>query len=180
MTTPTSGLAARGRQRIFFEVDFLGNYGGYPQTFYAVGCPSKGSTLLIRDVGVGGQIWGTEPPKRKKILIEFFSKPNFAISFKLYHTVDIGSLFAHKKIWKKFTNSFSRKLDLKFWGGGAFLSSPPWGAPTPDLTPAYYGPRDPDKNIFCSGGIGPHLGEILTCLFLNFDLLVLGTLSSDF
>ena len=34
------------------------------------------------------------------------------------------------------------------------------GAPFPNVTLADFGPRDPDKDSFCSGVIAPHLGEI--------------------
>ena len=102
---------------------------------------------------------GDRAPQVKKIFMEFFSNPKIAISVKLYHTVDIGHPFPVKNL-EKIAPYNSRKLDFNFWGGGAFSSSTPLGARTPDLTLAYYGPRDPDKNSFCSGGIGPHLGEI--------------------
>ena len=45
-------------------------------------------------------------------------------------------------------------------GFGAVWGSPPYGAQTPDLTGAPYSPGGPEKNSFCSVGIGPHLGEI--------------------
>jgi len=69
-------------------------------------------------------------------------------------------------------------------GVGAFLGF----GPTPlKLTIASYSPGDPEKNGFCLGGIGPHLGEIWGFEFwhffgflANFGLLLLGTLSTDF
>jgi len=66
---------------------------------------------------------------------------------------------------------------VHFWG------LPPTGARTPHLTHVSYSSGDPEKNGFCLGGIGPHLGEIWgfeIWLLANFGLLLLGTLSSDF
>ena len=38
----------------------------------------------------------------------------------------------------------------------------------PHLTTASYSPGDPEKNGFCLGGIGPHLGEIWGFEFWHF------------
>jgi len=43
---------------------------------------------------------------------------------------------------------------VHFWG------LPPSGVGTPHLTNASYSSGNPEKNGFCLGGIGPHLGEI--------------------
>jgi len=53
-------------------------------------------------------------------------------------------------------------------GLGHFRGFPTSGGGTPDLTHGHYSPWDPDKNSFCSGGIGPHLGEILAFEILQF------------
>jgi len=42
-------------------------------------------------------------------------------------------------------------------GGGAFLG---FGLTPRKLTIASYSPGDLEKNVFCLGEIGPHLGEI--------------------
>ena len=52
-------------------------------------------------------------------------------------------------------------------------SSPLWGAFVPQLTLADFGPRDSNKNGFCSGAIGPNLGEIWGLAGLHFGPLFL-------
>jgi len=56
------------------------------------------------------------------------------------------------------------------WGFGGVWGSPPYGAHTPDLTNPSYSPMGPEKNTFYSGGIGPHLGEILNFEIFNITL----------
>ena len=57
-----------------------------------------------------------------------------------------------------------RALLVHFWG------LPPSGVRTPDQTHVSYSPGDPEKNGFCLGGIGPHLGEIWRFEFWHFWL----------
>ena len=64
--------------------------------------------------------------------------------------------------------------------GGTFSSSPLWGAPFPQLTLGDFGPRDPDENGFCLGGIAPHLGEIWGLAGLHFGPLFLELRIPDF
>ena len=64
--------------------------------------------------------------------------------------------------------------------GRTFSSSPPWGAPFPQLTLAHFGARVPDKNVFCSGRIAPHLGEIWGLAGLHFGPLFLELRETDF
>ena len=84
------------------------------------------------------------------------------------------------EILKKFIDFFTRKLGSKFWGGGTFSISPPSGAPFPHQPLGDFGPRDPNKNGFCSGAIAPHLGEIWGLAGLHFGPLFLEIRSSDF
>jgi len=60
-------------------------------------------------------------------------------------------------------------------GGGALLvhfwGLPPSGVRIPHLTHVSYSSGDPEKNGFCLGGIGPHLGEIW-----GFEIWLFGVL----
>jgi len=60
-------------------------------------------------------------------------------------------------------------------GGGALLvhfwGLTPFGVRTPHLTNASYSSVDSEKNGFCLGGIGPHLGEIWEFEIWLFDVL---------
>ena len=65
------------------------------------------------------------------------------------------------------SNSFlhPKFVDL---GLGHFWGFPTSGGGTPDLIDGHYSPWDHEKNSFCSGGIGAHLGEICSFEFLQF------------
>ena len=78
------------------------------------------------------------------------------------------------------TRRFRENGVQTFWGRGTFSSSPPWGAPFPDLSLGDFGPRDPDENGFCSGRIAPHLGEIWGLAGVHFGPLFLEILTCDF
>ena len=60
--TPPNGLAASGRQRNSFKVDFLENGYRYRRRSFAVGCPSRVSTKDPDHLGVGPPMGGQEPP----------------------------------------------------------------------------------------------------------------------
>jgi len=64
-------------------------------------------------------------------------------------------------------------VDSKFLGVGHFFELPPWGAFVRHLTLADFGPRNSDKNGFCSGGIAPYLGEIWCLAGVHFGPLFL-------
>ena len=82
------------------------------------------------------------------------------MNFPLNLSVDRYSrLLWSLKFWKKSIEPFSRKWGSKFLGRGTFSSSPTWGAPFPHLTLGDFGPSDPDKNCFCSGGSPPIWGR---------------------
>jgi len=61
-----------------------------------------------------------------------------------------------------------------------FVEFAPLGAFVPHLTYGDFGPRDPNKNGFCSGAIAPHLGEIWSLAGVHFGPLFLEIRSSDF
>jgi len=66
-----------------------------------------------------------------------------------------------KKKSKIVSSEVSRKREkYEFLTLGHFGPLPPCEAHTPDLTLACYSPWGPEKNSLCSGGMGPHLGEI--------------------
>ena len=73
-----------------------------------------------------------------------------------------------------------RKSLLNFLGVGHFVEFTPLGAFVPHLTLADFGPRDPNKNGFCLGGIAPHLGEIWGLAGMHFGPLFLEIRSTDF
>ena len=56
---------------------------------------------------------------------------------------------------------------------GHFLDFTPLGGSLPHLILGDFGPRDPDRNVFCSGGITPHLGELWGFAGLHFGPLFL-------
>ena len=67
---------------------------------------------------------------------------------------------------------------IENWGGALlvhFWGLPPSGVRTPHLTHASYSSVDPEKNGFCLGGIGPHLGEVR-----GFEIWLFGTLWPTF
>jgi len=68
-------------------------------------------------------------------------------------------------------NDFSRKWGSKILGVGHFVEFTPSGGFCPHLTFADFGPTDPDKNGFCSGGIAPHLAEIWGLAGVHFGPL---------
>jgi len=66
------------------------------------------------------------------------------------------------KFWIYVVERFFEKMGFENFGGGALFGFHPLGgAPFPHLTLGDFGPRDPDKNIFCSGGIAPPFGGVL-------------------
>jgi len=65
-------------------------------------------------------------------------------------------------------------------GVGHFVEFTPLGAFVPHLTLVDFGPRDPDKFSFCSGGIAPHLGEIWGLAGVHFGPLFLEILTCNF
>jgi len=71
-------------------------------------------------------------------------------------------------------------VDSIFGGGALFSSSPSWGAFVRHLTLADFGPRDLDKNGFCSGEIAPYLGEIWGLVGVHFGPLFLEIVTCDF
>jgi len=87
--------------------------------------------------------------------------------------------FFSKSIFSATVQAIS-KVDSKFLGWGTFWSSPPWGAFVRHLTLADFGPRDPDKNGFCSGGIAPYLGDIWSLAGVHFGPLFLEIVTCDF
>ena len=72
----------------------------------------------------------------------------------------------------KFDNFEQCALEV---GGGALLvhfwGLPPSGVRTPHMTRASYSSGNREKNGFCLGGIGPHLGEIRGFEFWLFGVL---------
>ena len=76
---------------------------------------------------------------------------------------------------EKNQKSFRRKLvenakNYEFLTLGHFGPLPPSEAHSPDLTLACYSPGGPEKNGLCSGGIGPHLGEMWEIEIFRIDI----------
>jgi len=101
---------------------------------------------------------------------------------QLTYFIELGKCLAtvRKKMTCLFFASYSflvpNFVDL---GLGHFRGFPTSGDLTPHLTHARYSPWEPDKNGFCSGGIGHHLGEIWA--FEIFAVFVFfGTLTAIF
>jgi len=75
---------------------------------------------------------------------------------------------------------------VESWGWGTFgalLGFTPFRGSHPHLTHASYSAADTEKNGFCLGGIGPHLGRyggLKIAILAYFGLLLVGTLSTDF
>jgi len=108
--------------------------------------------------GRSTSIWGlgARPPKIIFFILRKIRKMNFPLNLSVdSYTRLLRSL----KFWKKSIEPFSRKWGSKFWGRGTFSSSPTWGVPFPHLTLGDFGPRDPDKNGFCSGDRPPIWGR---------------------
>ena len=85
------------------------------------------------------------------------------------------------EILRKILTTDFEKIGVQVFGGVAlFRVRPLGGAPFPHLTLGDFGPRDPDKNGFCSGAIAPHLGEIWGLAGLHFGPLFLEIVTTDF
>jgi len=92
-----------------------------------------------------GEIWGFE--------IWFFGKlwPTFFDGVRQLHGCSNDA-----ENFAKINLVEFEQWGSKFGGWGIFGV---W-ARIPNVTIASYSPCDPEKNSFCLGGIGPHLGEI--------------------
>ena len=129
--------------------------------------------------GIGphsGELWGFEIWHFLAFwrTLAYFSSELCRHSFDFLTASDsyVGRLTI-AEISRKLISWNSSNVDRKLgWGTfGALWGFTPFGGSHPHLTHASYSSVDPEKNGFCLGGIGPHLGEICgfeIWLFLAF------------
>ena len=118
-------------------------------------------------------VWGPGPPKWTFFIFSFTKNPQNEFSLKFVSRQLFPSSLIPAIVKKNLSSRFRETGVQNFWGRGTFSSSPTLGAPFPHLTLGNFGPRDPDKNGFCSGGTAPHLREIWGLAGVHFGPLFL-------
>jgi len=125
--------------------------------------------------------FGCQVPQNGFFFIFFYftKNPQNEFSFKFVSRQRYASSLITEILKKNLSSRFRENGVQIFGGRGTFSSSPTRGAPFPHLTLGDFGPMDSDKNVFCLGGIAPHLGEIWGLAGVHFGPLFLEIHSSD-